>query len=61
MTLAKFESLTARVDRVDLIVDCLQAFDHCYYGRDVERAEQDLQAALGVEPKILLTGPDAGA
>jgi hypothetical protein len=46
VTLAKFESLTARVDRLDLIVHCLQAFERCYYGRDLDRAEQDLQAAL---------------
>lgn len=58
MTRAKFESITARLDRLDLIVHCLQAFDHCYYGRDVDRAEQDLQAAMDSKPEeFLLTAP----
>ena len=62
MTLAKFESLNARLDRLDLIVRCLQAFDHCYYGRDVERAEQDLLPARNSKPEeFLLTAPRAGA
>ena len=55
MTRAKFESLAARLDRLNLIVRCLQAFDHCYYGRDVDRAEQDLQAALHSKPNIPFT------
>ena len=62
MTRAKFEFLTARLDRLDLIVRCLQAFDHCRYEMDLNRAEQDLQAALDSKPEeFLLTAPSAGA
>ena len=54
MTFSKLQSLTARVDRLELIVRCLKAFDHCYYSRDLERLEQDLQAAMDTQPEEFL-------
>jgi hypothetical protein len=51
-----------RIRRLDVIVRCLQAFDDCYYGRDVDRAEQDLQAARNSKPeKFILTALRARA
>jgi hypothetical protein len=42
------------LDRLELIVRCLQAFDHCYYSRDLDRLEQDLQAAMDTQPEEFL-------
>lgn len=48
MSLSTFQSFNSRLDRLEVVVECLAAFERCYYERDVARAEKDLAAALAI-------------
>lgn len=48
LTLADLRSFNARLDRLDIVLECLRAFDRCYWATDVDRAKKDLQAAIAI-------------